>query len=67
MPLRDLADNLGIKVGQLFGIIRVAVTGQKVSPPLFESMEIIGRDEVLKRIQNGIFLLEGLVASETDF
>jgi len=43
-PLRTLAETLGLKPGQLFGIIRQAVTGQPVSPPLFESMEIIGRD-----------------------
>ena len=41
--LRTLADVMGYSVGQVFGIIRVAVTGQKVSPPLFESMAIIGR------------------------
>jgi glutamyl-tRNA synthetase len=66
LPLRRLADKLGIKVGQLFGIIRVAVTGQKVSPPLFESMEIIGRDKVLTRIQNAIKMLERLVESDPD-
>lgn len=66
IPLRELAEKLGIKAGQLFGIIRVAVTGQKVSPPLFESMELIGRDKVLTRIQNAITQLEGLEC-KTDF
>lgn len=56
-PLRALADDLDLKAGQLFGILRVAVTGQAVSPPLFESMQIIGRDKVLERIQNAILLL----------
>jgi len=42
----------------LFGILRVAITGQKVSPPLFESMEILGSERVLYRIQNAIHLLE---------
>ena len=37
-PVRLLAEQLGLKAGQLFGILRVAVTGQTVSPPLFESM-----------------------------
>jgi glutamyl-tRNA synthetase len=59
-PLRSLANELGLKAGQLFGILRVAVTGQKVSPPLFESMEIIGKDVVLARLRNAIFILEGI-------
>lgn len=59
-PLRDLADQLGLKVGQLFGILRVAVTGQSVSPPLIESMEIIGKPKVLERIENAINELEAL-------
>lgn len=59
-PLRDLAERLDLKVGQLFGIIRVAVTGQQVSPPLFESMEIIGKEKVLERIGNAVSLLDKL-------
>jgi glutamyl-tRNA synthetase len=58
-PMRELADQLGLKAGQLFGILRGAVTGQKVSPPLFESMEVLGRHEVLMRIKAAIVLLEG--------
>jgi glutamyl-tRNA synthetase len=57
-PMRSLADELGLKAGQLFGILRNAITGQKVSPPLFESMEIVGREKVLERISNAINLLE---------
>ena len=57
-PMRDLVESLNLKAGQVFGIIRVAVTGQKVSPPLFESMEVIGKDKVLKRIQIAINILE---------
>jgi glutamyl-tRNA synthetase len=57
-PLRELAASLGIKAGQLFGILRVAVTGKSVSPPLLESMNIIGREEVLNRIQAAINILE---------
>ena len=41
--MRVIADNLGLKAGDLFMILRVAVTGSKVSPPLFESMEILGQ------------------------
>jgi glutamyl-tRNA synthetase len=57
-PMRELADQLQLSIGQLFGIIRVAVTGQRVSPPLFESMEIIGRDVVLERIKRAIAILQ---------
>jgi glutamyl-tRNA synthetase len=31
--------------------VRIAVTGRRVSPPLFESMEILGREETLRRLQ----------------
>ncbi|MEW5873290.1 MAG: glutamate--tRNA ligase [Chloroflexota bacterium] len=57
-PLRALAEELGLKPGQVFGILRVAVTGQKVSPPLFESMEIVGRGKVLERLQQALATLE---------
>ena len=58
--LRDLADELGIKAGQLFGILRVAVTGQKVSPPLIESMVLIGKKIVLARIERAAKILNSL-------
>jgi len=48
--LRTLAERLGLKPGPLFGILRAAVTGQTVSPPLFGSMAIIGREKVLARL-----------------
>jgi glutamyl-tRNA synthetase len=48
--MRALAGQLGLKIGDFFGAVRVAVTGQKVSPPLFETMEIMGRDTALARI-----------------
>jgi glutamyl-tRNA synthetase len=58
--LRALADSLGLKVGQLFGILRIAVTGQKVSPPLIESMVIIGKETVEVRIRQAVSLLKGM-------
>jgi len=63
-PLRDLAEQMGLKAGQLFGILRSAVTGQTVSPPLFESMAIIGKEKVLERIQKAIRALEELNAGQ---
>lgn len=57
-PMRLLVDELGLSAGQVFGILRSAVTGQKVSPPLFESMEIIGKVEVLRRLKRAIELLD---------
>ncbi|OGO61917.1 MAG: hypothetical protein A2029_12975 [Chloroflexi bacterium RBG_19FT_COMBO_47_9] len=58
--VRSLVEERGLGVGQAFGILRMAVTGQKVSPPLIESMEIIGKDKVLQRIKNAIVQLEEL-------
>jgi glutamyl-tRNA synthetase len=57
-PLRQLAEEMGLNAGQLFGILRVAITGQAVSPPLLESMTVIGRGKVLQRMRSAIHLLE---------
>ncbi len=59
-PMREYVEKSGLNANQIFGIVRVAVTGQKVSPPLFESMEIIGREKVLERLSNAAGLLEKL-------
>jgi glutamyl-tRNA synthetase len=59
-PMREFVDNSGFSANQVFGILRVAVTGQKVSPPLFESMEVIGKEKVLKRLQRAVTILESL-------
>lgn len=56
--LRQLAEQLQLKVGQLFGILRVAVTGQRVSPPLIESMQLLGKELVTDRIAVAIEMLE---------
>jgi glutamyl-tRNA synthetase len=50
--LRQLAEKLGQKPRQAFQPIRVAVTGSTVSPGLFESIELLGRDETLARIRD---------------
>ena len=61
-PLRALAEDLELKAGQLFGILRMAVTGQAVSPPLFESMALIGKETSLNRITRALELLKNIVA-----
>jgi glutamyl-tRNA synthetase len=40
----------GLKLGKAQAPIRIAVTGRRVGPPLFESMEVLGRDAVLERV-----------------
>jgi glutamyl-tRNA synthetase len=49
--LKELCDRLGLKPRQAFAPIRVAVTGSKVSPGLYESFELLGREESLARIR----------------
>lgn len=48
--LLGLTKELGIKTGEFFMLLRVAVTGKKISPPLNESMEILGKEEILARL-----------------
>jgi len=49
--LRPLAVELGLKTGQLFGTLRVAVTGETAAPPLFQTMAVLGKERCLKRIE----------------
>ena len=46
-----LVDGLGLKPKLAFGPVRVAVTGRRISPPLFESIELLGRERTLARLQ----------------
>ncbi|MFS8158700.1 MAG: glutamate--tRNA ligase [Candidatus Roizmanbacteria bacterium] len=48
--LQNLAEKEGVPFGKFFMAIRVAITGKKVTPPLNESLEIVGKEETLKRI-----------------
>ena len=57
-PLRELVTELGLKPVQLFTSLRVAVTGRTVSPPLFETMEVLGREVSLTRLRQAIKQLE---------
>jgi glutamyl-tRNA synthetase len=52
--LRAAAQELGIKAGQMFQPIRVAVCGRKNAPPLFETLEVRGRDITLARIDEAL-------------
>jgi glutamyl-tRNA synthetase len=54
--LRGLVDVTGWKAREIFQAVRVAVTGSKVSPPLFESLELIGRHDSLARIDQALAL-----------
>ena len=53
-PMRGLAAELGMKPGQLFGAIRVAISGRTATPPLFETMEVLGRERSMARINRAI-------------
>ncbi len=56
--LRGTASELGLKAGQLFQPIRVAVTGRKAAPGIFETLYHVGREAALARIQRAIGLLQ---------
>ncbi len=51
---RALVEDLGLKPRNAFGPVRVAVTGRKVSPPLFESLELLGRERSLSRLSSAL-------------
>jgi glutamyl-tRNA synthetase len=55
--VRKMADDQGWRTPTLFMTLRVAITGQKVSPPLFESMAILGRKKTTRRIKRAISIL----------
>jgi glutamyl-tRNA synthetase len=48
--VETVGQTIGLKLGKAQAPIRVAVTGRTVGPPLFESLELLGRDEVLRRL-----------------
>ncbi len=51
---RALAEELGVKLGDLLMPVRMAVTGTKVSPPLFQSIHVLGTDKALARIKKAL-------------
>jgi glutamyl-tRNA synthetase len=52
--LRPLAEELGLKAGQLFSALRTAVTGETATPPLFQTMVVLGKERCVKRIGQAI-------------
>lgn len=54
--LRPLAEELGLKTGTFFGMLRAAVTGRMVSPPLFETMQVLGRARCRERILRALHM-----------
>ena len=60
---REAAEAAGMKAGDFFTPIRVAVTGRTVSPPLFASLELLGRDRALARIDAALAKLTPVAAA----
>ncbi|MBA7469877.1 Glutamate--tRNA ligase [subsurface metagenome] len=60
LELRFLAGELGLKTGDFFGLLRIAVTGRTAAPPLFQTMAVLGRERCLRRIEAALGKL-GLV------
>jgi glutamyl-tRNA synthetase len=56
--VRPLTEAMGLKAGPFFGVLRVAVTGRTASPPLFETMEVLGRDRGMARLKAALDRLE---------
>jgi glutamyl-tRNA synthetase len=52
--LRAAAQELGVKAGQMFQPIRVAVCGRKNAPPLFETLEVLGKEATLSRVDQAV-------------
>jgi glutamyl-tRNA synthetase len=55
--MRKASEQMGIKTGQMFQPVRVAVCGRKNAPPLFATLEVLGRETCLKRIGQAIRLI----------
>ncbi|MCK4754945.1 MAG: glutamate--tRNA ligase, partial [Calditrichia bacterium] len=52
--VRELADTLGIKAGTLIHPLRLALTGRTTSPGIFDVMQILGRETVIRRIEKAL-------------
>ena len=64
--LRGLTETTGLKAGQLFTPIRVAVTAKRIAPPLFESIEVLGKERTIERLRNGLEIFTQHVENRND-
>jgi glutamyl-tRNA synthetase len=55
--LRSLATELNLRTGELFGLLRVAITGRTAAPPLFQTMAVLGKEKCLKRLKMALRVL----------
>jgi glutamyl-tRNA synthetase len=62
--LEHIGEAYGLKLGKAQAPIRVAVTGNSVGPPLFEALEVLGRDTVLERLRVAAAMPDSLIADE---
>jgi glutamyl-tRNA synthetase len=56
--LRSLAQELGLYDGQVFMPVRVAISGRTATPGIFETMRVLGKERVLRRIKAAIEVLK---------
>lgn len=57
VPMKSALEALGFKMGDFFMCLRVAITGKRATPPLLESMEVLGQDVCVRRIEAALRLL----------
>jgi glutamyl-tRNA synthetase len=57
--LRSLSEEVSVKTGDLFGLLRIAVTFRTASPPLFQTMAVLGKDRCVRRIRSAADKLSG--------
>jgi glutamyl-tRNA synthetase len=58
--MRPLAEELKLKAGIFFGLLRVAITGRTVSPPLFQTMEVLGKENSFQRLNAALSKLSAM-------
>ena len=52
--MRPLSEELKLKTGVFFGLLRVATTGRTATPPLFQTMEVLGKERCFKRLKSAL-------------
>jgi glutamyl-tRNA synthetase len=60
---RPMADDLKLKTGVFFGLLRVAMTGKTATPPLFQTMEVLGKECCLRRLKAALTMISNLKSS----